>query len=286
MKKKCPICNALTQTSLRPLSSNGEWEMYLCHSCGAHFQYPNKQNKHLYDKKYFEGSGADSMVNYSEISLFEHELTGYKISALYSLYQRLHNKEQIKTKPRFLDVGPGNGSVLIGAQNYFDVTAFDITRENEKLMQRNGFKGKFRIIDLESVHPKIQKESFDVIHLSEIVEHLSNPKTFFTNIAFLLKKNGIIFIQTGRADSWTARIEKEKWIYYRLVHSIIYSRLALELLLRKNNLEIVSLKRDIETIPQAAKIFSKTKNMSYLSTYILGKIIKDFGRMQMIAVKK
>ena len=57
-------------------------------------------------------------------------------------------------------------------------------------------------------------ESFDVITLFEVVEHLRAPLSVLRACHRLLRPGGVIFLKTGNTSSWTVRIQKGKWHYF------------------------------------------------------------------------
>ncbi|MEK9132225.1 MAG: methyltransferase domain-containing protein, partial [Patescibacteria group bacterium] len=95
---------------------------------------------------------------------------------------------------KILDVGCGNGAQVtlpLGAEGY-RVIGIDIHEPTiEKAKQNNDLKNVEFIC---GYFEKVRGKSFDVIVLSDILEHLAHPKEFLGEIYNLLSPNGIILI--------------------------------------------------------------------------------------------
>lgn len=111
-----------------------------------------------------------------------------------------------------LDFGCGTGIVLdefqkIGAQCTgvemspwacrYGRERFGLTMLNEDIMTVN-----------------LAPESFDVIVMSHVIEHLPNPPLIVARLATLLKRGGILMICTPYSESIGARLFGKKWLYY------------------------------------------------------------------------
>lgn len=61
---------------------------------------------------------------------------------------------------------------------------------------------------------RLPGDSFDVITLFEVIEHLDKPMPLLNECHRLLKQDGILVIGTGNTDSWTRRIRKDRWDFF------------------------------------------------------------------------
>ena len=81
---------------------------------------------------------------------------------------------------------------------------------------------------------------FDVIILTDVVEHLINANGTIKKAYELLKKNGILLIETGNIASLNARISGANWSYFcTYEHISFFSTSSLKFLLRKYNFQII-----------------------------------------------
>lgn len=60
----------------------------------------------------------------------------------------------------------------------------------------------------------LPEESFDVVTLFEVIEHLKNPVSLLKECRRILRPGGLMIVKTGNTDSWTVRYMKERWDYF------------------------------------------------------------------------
>jgi len=107
-----------------------------------------------------------------------------------------------------LDVGCAYGYFLLAARKYFKPTGIDIDRDTvRKAGEISGvptFAGDF-------LTKKIPGKKFDVITFFDSIEHLKSPKAALLKAKSLLRKGGIVAIETGDIGSILSQIQKDKW---------------------------------------------------------------------------
>jgi 2-polyprenyl-6-hydroxyphenyl methylase / 3-demethylubiquinone-9 3-methyltransferase len=101
---------------------------------------------------------------------------------------------------RMLDVGCGGGLISIPfARLKADVTGIDAGDENIKVAKnyalRNGVEVDYHSTSIEEFS-EYNQAKFDIVCALEIVEHVSDIKTFVQHITKCLKPNGLLFIST------------------------------------------------------------------------------------------
>ncbi|OIO70380.1 MAG: hypothetical protein COW19_08805 [Zetaproteobacteria bacterium CG12_big_fil_rev_8_21_14_0_65_55_1124] len=110
-----------------------------------------------------------------------------------------------------LDVGCSSGSVLnIAREMGFDVHGVEPAPKAAATATDNGFD-VFNGFLHEAEFPA---ESFDLVSLFEVIEHLKHPLELANEVHRILRPGGVWLIGTGNADSWTADCEKETWEYF------------------------------------------------------------------------
>jgi 2-polyprenyl-3-methyl-5-hydroxy-6-metoxy-1,4-benzoquinol methylase len=124
--------------------------------------------------------------------------------------------EQYHDRPwditNFLDFGCGTGILLSELQAQgatvcgvemspwaceYGRTHFGLTMHNEDIMT-----------------VRLAENSFDLITMSHVIEHLPNPQNIVNRVVELLKPNGLLMIATPNVDSIGARLFGERWLYY------------------------------------------------------------------------
>jgi 2-polyprenyl-3-methyl-5-hydroxy-6-metoxy-1,4-benzoquinol methylase len=113
-----------------------------------------------------------------------------------------------QSKITLLDVGCSSGSVLAVAKDLgFDVKGVDTALQAVNTARSFGFDVFHGTLD----EAKYDDNEFDLIVLFELIEHITNPKQLLQECHRILKKNGVVLINTPNASSWTASFMREKW---------------------------------------------------------------------------
>ncbi len=113
----------------------------------------------------------------------------------------------IKKTDRVLDVGCGRGDLLNYIQNKTErAYGIDISKGNiafaKKLLNK---KVKLSIQDI-TKKTKFKKDFFDIIILTDVIEHIPDKYALFFELKRILKKGGIIFIGTPNVVKLRNRI--------------------------------------------------------------------------------
>lgn len=139
-------------------------------------------------------------------------------------------------KIKLLDVGCSSGAFLNSATRLgFVAEGVEPARKAVDTAVKNGLNVKCGT--LEAV--QYNEQCFDVVTLFEVIEHLKDPVSLLKEIHRILKKNGILMIGTGNANSWTARILQSRWEYFSIKnhggHISFFNPYSIKLLAEKTN---------------------------------------------------
>ncbi len=177
---RCYICDSNKIKELYKLKS---CKVYKCRNCGLRFTLTSK--KHSYEEDYFtkEQKPYFDEINKSKIEIFKAWL-----------------KEIEKhIKPgKILDVGCATGEFLsIAKKQGWDCYGIDVSKYAVE-QARKKFKVNARAGELIGAY---EKDFFDVVFMSFIIEHTDNPAEIVKEASKILKKHGIIFISTINEES-------------------------------------------------------------------------------------
>lgn len=139
--------------------------------------------------------------NYEEISPGYYDkayLNGFIIQKNWHILKFYNFKKNISQKEKILDYGcgPGTFSSFFKKKNYVGI---DISKKQIDYAKKK-YKKKFHLIDKKIPY---KKNTFDVVVLVEIIEHLTDRqlKNIFKEIRRVLKKNGRIILSTPNYNS-------------------------------------------------------------------------------------
>ena len=152
-----------------------------------------------------------------------------------------------KDSKMLLDVGCGTGDFLFTAkQNGWNVKGFEPNpqaREIANLKTNNAVSNIESLLDLD-------KQSFDVITLWHVLEHLPNLEEHIQLFQSLLKPNGRLVIAVPNFKSYDAKYYKSFWAAYDVPrHLWHFSRTSISKLFSKYNMEVE------ETLPMKFDAF-------------------------------
>jgi len=126
--------------------------------------------------------------------------------------------------PSVLDIGCATGALLAYLRDRgWRVTGVEISPGAVYAQKERGLD--VRNIPLEEIN--FPQESFDVILASHLVEHLNDPRSFFTELNRILKKDGYIFITTPNISGFQALIFGGRWRSAIFDHLYLFSKRTL-----------------------------------------------------------
>ena len=187
MKPRCHICSA---ESYYMLSKDG-YTLYKCPSCALVFLFPMPEDAYLKEEVYSAKSGyqghrakedlihAPPTKRFDEIIRYLGNVSGKKI----------------------LDVGASNGEFLyllknIGADTY-GVEINTKTANAALKLGLNIFTGFLE-------EANYRDDFFDIVHLGDILEHVTNPRALLAECRRVLRPGGILIVRTLNMDCFWA----------------------------------------------------------------------------------
>ena len=191
--------------------------------------------------------------------------------------QNVINKKKLD-KIKILDVGCGGGLISEGMSKLgAKVTGIDFVEENINAAKlhssENNLNINYMVKDFEKEHIK---SKFDIIVIFEVLEHLSDWKSFIKKIQSNLKSNGILIISTinknliskflaiDLAENFLNWIPQNTHNYHKFIRPK-----ELEFFLNQNNFKNISFK-GLQYNPFKRKwILSENTNVNYFCSCFL-----------------
>jgi len=219
----CPVClnpvtaPALVGTDFLFESTSKTFTLYSCEACRCLFLHPMPDRGEI--ERFYP---ADYWWNARRSG---------GLKKLESVYRKLALRDHVAfiTKAAgnrsvdVLDVGCGSGTLLgLLKHRGFRVTGLDFSAEAAAIAKaENGVD--VAVGSLEEAH--FPAESFDVVTLFHVMEHVTNPRLVLAEVSRVLKPNGVAILQVPNIESWQFKIFGARWYGLDIPrHVIDYSR--------------------------------------------------------------
>jgi 2-polyprenyl-3-methyl-5-hydroxy-6-metoxy-1,4-benzoquinol methylase len=234
---RCPVClnpttaPVLTGTDLLFETTSQTFTLNSCASCRCLFLNPlpgDDEIARFYPAQYWWNAAGPGLLKtlesiYRRIALHDHVSF---ISGAAAGERRGREKD-------LLDVGCGSGTLMgLLKERGFRPVGVDFSAEAAKVAaQENGV----RVVVGSLVDAAFPDESFDLVTLFHVMEHVTNPREVLAEVARILKPGGAVILQVPNIDSWQFRIFGAKWYGLDIPrHVIDYSKDAMLKLLNES----------------------------------------------------
>ncbi|HAP43127.1 MAG: hypothetical protein A2087_02975 [Spirochaetes bacterium GWD1_61_31] len=215
----CPICGCYT---VRQFWRLPEYSFQRCTGCGHVYQNPRPSPLDLverYDEDYkqYEVDNADNFFNLMRLGLDDVGFSGLEAS--------------LPPGKRALDVGCATG-MLVAALEKRGWQA-----EGVEVCQASADYGRatrgvtIHVGTLDSLH--LPAASFDLVHSSHVIEHVSEPGAFLREMHRILKPGGYLVCATPNLASYQARRFGTEWRSAIADHVHLFSLRSLRRLIRQ-----------------------------------------------------
>ena len=273
--KICPICDGKSFSPylecLDYSVSKESFQLVSCDSCSFVFTNPRPESKNL--GKYYVSENYISHTN-KKTGLF---------NILYQTVRRLSIKSKIKLIKSYvhigsiLDLGCGTGEFLFGCKKIgWQTTGI----EPSEIARNQAIKNLKLDVKKETELTKFKNDSFDIITLWHVLEHIENLEDIIKNLYRILKPNGTIFIAVPNLNSYDANYYKSFWAAYDVpIHLWHFSKKTISLIFKKNKLRLVKTKPlifDSFYVSLLSEKYKKNK-AKYFKAFLIGFISNIVG---------
>ncbi|MGE3975628.1 MAG: class I SAM-dependent methyltransferase [Bdellovibrionales bacterium] len=228
MKQQCLVC----QTEYKAKFRKRGFDYAQCPQCKLVVTLPLPDSATI--EKHYEEQAKKG--NYA---------LGYKMR---DAYQPIHNglKDHLKNELKLLgknikglkvlDIGCFLGGFIEALHKEgADVLGIELQTEAVEFVNKI-LPGK--VLNSDVYFNNLPSQSFDVISINGVIEHVLNPDKLVARIHELLAPGGIIMIQTPDSGSWLARTMSKHWFPYTPVeHIFLFSEKSLKLLFKQKGFE-------------------------------------------------
>lgn len=212
-KVKCLLCGSFATFWM----AKNNCELYTCRSCNLRFVYPIPDALPVYTEQYFAGAGAG-------FGYVDYDSDKEPMRPVFEKY--LDMVSQYTKGTKIFDVGAATGFFLnIARERGYEVAGVEISSFAAECARSKGLAvitGTLADISQE------QYGVYDIVTMLDVIEHVENPRAELQRAHLLLRKGGILVINTPDAGSLYARILGRRWhlivppehLYYFNRHNI------------------------------------------------------------------
>ena len=230
------------------------YKLYKCLSCKIIFAHKDKKenldSQKIYEN-YYKKETASRFGSIVELVVKAFRfIRAYKISILEPNYKNI------------LDIGSGRGWMLYFLKKYFkyERTVGTQIADNAYIFSKE--KLGLEIYDKDLLELPF-KDTFDVITMLHVLEHVENPEKYVEKIYELLSKNGSLFMEVPNYDAWARRFTGKYWLALDLRHHLLFfTPYSLISLLKKYNFKI----KRVKTFSLEYSTFTSTQSFVNLIT--------------------
>jgi len=272
--KKCPICDSQTFTNFLTIKdhsiSKEEFVIKQCSSCGFKITTPRPTEEDL--PSYYK---SEDYISHSDTNK----------GIINFLYQKVKNltlkqKEKLisgfNTSKTILDIGCGTGDFLkYTSANNWVVTGLepDFGARNLALKKLPG-----KIYPIENLF-ELPPDSFGIITMWHVLEHVSELNKYMEQLNLLLEKNGRLIIALPNPDSADAKHYKENWAAYDVPrHLYHFSKKNISDLASKHDFNLEFIKPMVFDSFYVSMLSEKYKNGNIFSAASNGLVSNLKGR--------
>lgn len=259
LKRICPICECKNGELLHSVNfakDNNEYipqhyDVVVCDNCGFIFNNTDWTQKE-YDKYYKSSNKHSTKYTFSGGSI-NNNLDIIRYDGIIKKIEKLINKEN-----SILDVGCGQGGLLktLKDNGYNNLYGIDPSNTSIDILKSYDINGEsISLFELNKLNQK-----FDVVILSQVLEHIYDLGQLKLLIKNLLNENAILYIDVPDGTSYIKN-QLSSFYYFDLEHINHFSRTTISYLF--NDLNVIDINSD------------KIMSPSNIDTYIIYAIFTN-----------
>ena len=235
-KFECPVCeSSKINLFMKGVFDSDATNVMECENCGLQFLDPIMSIEE--EEDYYDGYyNKQKKRNFKPMNLADVQLQTYMH---YEQYQNIYLK-LLNNSKSILEIGSGNGGFLkFIIDNFPDKRIIALERcDNNTKFIRECFKQKVQTI---KNLKEIANETFDCICAFGVFEHIRDSKSFLTQLAKHLQKNGNLALTVPNkhhALVYQYEVEEFKKFTYMKQHYFTFTEESHRLLAAKTGLKI------------------------------------------------
>jgi len=225
-------CYNCKSTSSSIYAEENGYKLVKCDQCGLLYVNPRPGKEEMSEATMSGLHKGEKNINVTEV--FKPEKVKHYLSILSDIY----GSEVPSDKKCWMDIGCGNGELLLALSKYFtqniDAKGIEPNVHKQQVAKGKGLNVGF--YDLLSVN-----EKYDTISILNVYSHLPDPVEAFTNWHKLLKPGGELLIETG--DSAHLSYDEHHKPFYLPDHLSFANEQIVTSILQRTGYEVVGIKK-------------------------------------------
>ena len=234
ISESCPICGGAAGKVKCVLRAKN---VAVCDNCGGWYRLPRPSAsdlKRIYTKEYYDSWS----LNHNEQSVKSTKHATF--SPILVRIEKGKLSEAGTNKGKILDVGAATGFLLdVATERGWDPYAIELNPYSAGVL-REKFGAK-RVFEGELADYPGRSEFFDVITMTDVLEHVLDIHTTLKRAAGLLKEGGVLCMTTPRIDSFSRFLLGKKWLHFKEEHLQYFSRRGMVEVLREAGFEQIQI---------------------------------------------
>ncbi len=235
MNQFCVICGDTNIQRVVQSVQNTRFQVDRCLGCSLEFLSPQpswEEIKRIYSADYYASW---------DMTQGENPATA-KMKRL-TFKRRLDELRRFVKSGNILDIGTATGFFLdeVAMDAAFVPYGVEVSEYAGKIAQEKFGVDKVHIGIVET-HP-FQPESFAAVTMSDLIEHVQDPRRVLHTVYSLLQPGGVAMIMTPDSSSLTHNLMGSRWTHYKLEHLYYFSPEAMRKLAVDVGFEVLDLRR-------------------------------------------
>jgi SAM-dependent methyltransferase len=221
-----PLCRGCLGNNLSPHGEKDGFEILHCSDCKTSIITPLPTEQEL----------LSFYQNHNKSNCYR----GKKVSKMRRSLKRV--RRLLRASPpgkKFLDVGCNIGYMVKAAhQAELDAYGIDIDQAAiETACQNFPQAGHFECISIEDLAAR--GDSFDIVYMSEVIEHVRDPDGFMAAVSKILRPGGLLYLTAPDGAHFAVPKNFSSWgMVCPPEHLTFFSRAGMRKLLARHNLSI------------------------------------------------
>ncbi len=208
---KCDLCNKSDSILLFKgrdyrFGRKEEYNLVKCNNCGLIYMNPRPTIESI--SKLYEACYTPNNKSYILPTLETQKIRIILKRIWHRFTGRYHDNLIKSARGRVLDIGCGNGNLLLPIrQNGEEVYGVEINPINSKYCNKMGLNVFCGVLE----EANFNNDFFDIVILSQVIEHLPSPKKTIEEIYRILKPGGRLYIFCPNYESYLSKLFGKYW---------------------------------------------------------------------------